>query len=330
MSADKRYQIFVSSTFSDLIEERRAIMQALLSLDHFPAGMELFPAANEDQWTLIKSVIDDSDYYIVVVGGRYGSTTPEGVSYTEKEFDYAVQQKKPILAFVHGSPDDIPAGKTDKNDAAREKLQQFRIKVETDRHVKYWSTAADLHAAVLQAIIFETKKNPQEGWVRASMASDPATLIKLQEELRQLQSMHAPGDAAEFMGGEDQYEFTVSYRMTGETALRQHTPDMTWDDIFREVGPIMMHEATESAMRNRIASESLLHLDANGKVVKGAISASIDNETFDTMKIQLVVLGLISKGKQKRAVADRNVYWVLTEYGEGYLMRLRAIRRSEQ
>jgi hypothetical protein len=73
-------------------------MQALLSLDHFPAGMELFPASDDDQWALIRGVIDDSDYYVLVVGGRYGSTTAEGISYTEMEFDYANLRKKPILA----------------------------------------------------------------------------------------------------------------------------------------------------------------------------------------------------------------------------------------
>ena len=73
---DKRYQVFVSSTYEDLQEERQEVMHALLELDCIPAGMELFPAANEDQWTLIKRVIDDCDYYLVIVGGRYGSTRP--------------------------------------------------------------------------------------------------------------------------------------------------------------------------------------------------------------------------------------------------------------
>jgi hypothetical protein len=72
MAVDNRYQTFVSSTFLDLQEERTEVMQALLLLDAIPAGMELFPAANEDQWTLIKKVIDDCDY-IVIVAGRYGS-----------------------------------------------------------------------------------------------------------------------------------------------------------------------------------------------------------------------------------------------------------------
>ena len=54
---EKIYQVVVSSTFEDLQEERKEVMQALLELDCMPAGMELFPASNDDQWTLIKRVI---------------------------------------------------------------------------------------------------------------------------------------------------------------------------------------------------------------------------------------------------------------------------------
>ena len=52
---ENRYQVFVSSTYQDLQEERQEVMQALLELECIPAGMELFPAANQDQWTLITS-----------------------------------------------------------------------------------------------------------------------------------------------------------------------------------------------------------------------------------------------------------------------------------
>jgi hypothetical protein len=164
---DKRYQIFVSSTFADLQDERQAVMQALLSLDHFPAGMELFPASDEDAWTLIKGVIDDSDYYVLVIGGRYGSTNEAGISYTESEFEYAAENGIPILAFVHQSPGQIPSGKTDQNDALRARLTTFRTRVETKHHAKYWSNPDDLKAKVIQAISAETKRNPREGWVRA-------------------------------------------------------------------------------------------------------------------------------------------------------------------
>ena len=56
---DKRYQVFVSSTYADLKEERSKVIQALMEMDCIPAGMELFPAADEEQWAFIQKVIDD-------------------------------------------------------------------------------------------------------------------------------------------------------------------------------------------------------------------------------------------------------------------------------
>lgn len=70
---EKKYQVFVSSTYQDLQKERQEVMQALLELDCIPVGMELFPAADDDQWTLIKGLISDCDYYVLIVAGRYGS-----------------------------------------------------------------------------------------------------------------------------------------------------------------------------------------------------------------------------------------------------------------
>ena len=96
---DKRFQVFVSSTYADLQEERQKVIQALMEMDCIPAGMELFPAADEEQWAFIKRVIDDCDYYILMIGGRYGSITNEGISYTEKEYDYAISIGLRVLAF---------------------------------------------------------------------------------------------------------------------------------------------------------------------------------------------------------------------------------------
>ena len=76
----------------DLRAERQQATQAILEAGFFPSGMELFPASNDAQWELIKRVIEESDYYVVIVAGRYGSLCPEGMSYTEMEYDYAVRK----------------------------------------------------------------------------------------------------------------------------------------------------------------------------------------------------------------------------------------------
>ena len=63
---DRRYQVFVSSTFVDLRDERSRVIQTLMELDCIPAGMELFPAMDEEQFEFIKKIIDDCDYYLLI------------------------------------------------------------------------------------------------------------------------------------------------------------------------------------------------------------------------------------------------------------------------
>lgn len=51
---DKHYQIFISSTFMDLKEERKAVIEAILNSKHIPAGMESFSASNDEQFKYIE------------------------------------------------------------------------------------------------------------------------------------------------------------------------------------------------------------------------------------------------------------------------------------
>lgn len=73
---DKKYQVFISSTYTDLIEARAKVRAAILSMYYFPVGMELFGAANEEQWQIISETIDSSDYYVLIIGQRYGFVIP--------------------------------------------------------------------------------------------------------------------------------------------------------------------------------------------------------------------------------------------------------------
>lgn len=84
---EKKYQVFVSSTYEDLQEERKKVMEVLLQMNCFPVGMEYFNASDSSQWEVIKSLIRECDYYVLIVAGRYGSIEEEsGKSYTQKEF----------------------------------------------------------------------------------------------------------------------------------------------------------------------------------------------------------------------------------------------------
>lgn len=167
-SAKKKYQVFVSSTFLDLREERQHVQQALLRCGCIPAGMEIFPSTDRDLWSLIKEIIDDCDYYILIVGNRYGSLNTNGVSYTEAEYEYARGRGKPVLAFFHAKPADLPTLE-DPEQTAR--LDVFRMKVGRNHSPAYWSSAAEIPSLVQQAIEEIKLRHPSQGWIRPEAPS---------------------------------------------------------------------------------------------------------------------------------------------------------------
>lgn len=98
---NKKLQVFVSSTYTDLIEERQAAVEAILDAGHIPAGMELFKAGNESQLKTIYKWIDESDVYMLILGGRYGTVEPKSEkSYTQLEYEYALSKDIPVFAVV--------------------------------------------------------------------------------------------------------------------------------------------------------------------------------------------------------------------------------------
>jgi len=250
---EKRYQVFVSSTYADLKEERQHVIQVLMEMDCIPAGMELFPAADVTQWEFIKRVIDDCDYYLLIIGGRYGSTTDEGISYTEKEFDYAVENGLKVVALIHGEPDDIPVGKSDQDVDLRNKLLSFRNKVMDGRLVKFWTTAKDLPGLVALSMIGTIKMYPATGWVRASNVANEDTLVELnnlRKENSTLQKSLNDNQAQSAIDITDiadiDSEFTVHTKYTvfekNCTLPRSYNCDIviSWKEMFSLISPYLV------------------------------------------------------------------------------------------
>jgi hypothetical protein len=362
--AEARYQVFVSSTFLDLKDERAAVVSALLQLEAFPAGMELFPAANDDAWTLIQRVIDSSDYYLLVIGGKYGSVDPETeLSYTEKEFDYAVEQGKPVMAFLHENPDKIELGKSEKIESAREKLAQFRTKVEASKHVKFWNGSDDLAGKVALTFASFRQSYPAVGWVRGDQATSNETLGEIndlrkrigefEEETSRSQKGPPPGSEALAQGDElvdFDFRYSVAVSRSGEESWQSVNAagsldiDVTWNELFSCVGPEMLHEGTEQALLKRINSwlgktfgsvaRSVVaqRVESEDRKAEGfkRIEVLIGDEDFGTLIVQFRALGLIERSERPRSVKDTKTYWRLTLHGDEHLTKLRAIRREDE
>ena len=122
----KRYQIFISSTYTDLQLERQAVLESVLKLRHFLVVMEHYVSTYEELFNYIQRLLDETDYYIIIIGNRYGSQADDGISYTEKEFDYAVNLEIPVIACIHSNPNSLPVNKSDIEPDAKQKLNEFR------------------------------------------------------------------------------------------------------------------------------------------------------------------------------------------------------------
>jgi hypothetical protein len=187
MAGEIIYSVFVSSTYEDLREERAAVQKALLQLHCMPIGMELFGSADEETWDFIKRQIGDCDYYVVIVADKYGSTADDGLSYTEKEYDYAREAKKPVLAFVHGDRGGIPRDKTEADPGKRSKLETFIQKVRRSP-VSFFTSKDDLATQVTVSFVRLRERQPMIGFIRADQAPDLKRYSDLLEENLRLQA----------------------------------------------------------------------------------------------------------------------------------------------
>lgn len=178
---DKRYQVFISSTFEDLKEERRAVQDVVISTGDFPVQMESFPAADEDQFEFIRALIDKCDYYILIIAGRYGAVAEDGLSYTHKEFRYAISQDVPVLIMLHGNRGKIPSAKCEPTDNGKARLDAFIKEAENGRLRKTWETLEALKLAVREALDNAKVTKPRVGWVRGDSIANVAALEELNE-----------------------------------------------------------------------------------------------------------------------------------------------------
>lgn len=340
---EKKYQVFVSSTYEDLREERQEVMHALLELDCIPSGMELFPAADEDQWSLIKGVIDECDYYILILGGRYGSISPDGIGYTEMEYQYALEKGKPIIAFLHKDPDSLAKKKTEQTEEGNKRFKGFRSLAQ-NKMCKFWETPQELGSVVSRSLIMLQKKSPGIGWVRGDLVpTQEASLeiLELRKEIERLNNLlneartKAPPGTEKLSQGEE--EFVIDFKCSSSKGYEQYswspTLQTTWDEVFYHVSPIMINEASDLQLRESLNKFISKYGDQNLKSSKEGKghrfrNFTIDEEDFQTIKVQLRALGLISKNEKNRSIKDTGTYWTLTPYGDSVMNRLRAIEKE--
>lgn len=329
--AEKRYQVFVSSTFTDLVSERVAVQRVILDLGHIPSGMELFPAADIEQLRYIKQIIEESDYYVLIIGGRYGSVDSEGVSFTEREYDYAVEKGKTVLVFPHGSPDEISLGKSEKDETKRKALVSFTKRASQDRLVKYWNNTEELTARATISLVKAFNEFPQVGWVRADKVPTDATLIDVQvlrerisvleteNQAMKLPQKEVPADAA---GLDDNFALAVKYKRTFQQSEREGYWGSSFANFFDTIAPNMFVAYAVSMATSALEREY--------KHREGVYSVEIRDQDVYKILFQFVTLGLMEmKVMPGKDEVIRNYFWV-NESGRRLFMARNYVRKPPQ
>lgn len=311
-----KYQIFVSSTYEDLKPERDQVIKAILEMGHIPVGMEMFSAADQQQWEVIKKQIDQSDYYLVLVAHRYGSMD-EGVSFTEKEYDYAVAQKLPALGFILDNSAEWPAQWIENNNDIKKRLEAFKAKV-SSRMVSYWKSAEDLYGRAGIALMKAFSAQPREGWVRASQARTTemtTEITRLSRENGMLRAKLAATEEQWTEGRETRVnEIIDALRRNRRKIFAWKDSKKSWGEpietnlltIFEIVAPELLDEAS-----NRTLGDSLgLHFQA-----ERAYGWPVPSNFVTSYIADFVSLDLLSTSGKRHSVSDTTAYWMLTEFG---------------
>ena len=198
----KKYQIFISSTYLDLKDVREGVASAISKTNHIAVGMELFGATTQSQWELIKELIDNSDYYILIIGGRYGSIAPvlpgeeeKEMSYTQKEYEYAYTRKIPIYTFFRSDIASLPVDKKEKTEKGRKKLEKFIKLIKNNGYYhEHWHDTYELCGNVVTALNKNFLSHPRAGWIRSDrlveIANDYNSDVEIKEKLIYYKFIH--------------------------------------------------------------------------------------------------------------------------------------------
>lgn len=322
----KKYQVFVSSTFNDLKEERNAVLMRLLLDGFIPAGMELFGAVDEDIFNHIKRIIDVSDYYVVIVGNRYGATDAEGVSYTEKEYLYAKEKKIPVLALIHSDPGTLQ-GKHVENAKLKKKLEAFRKSLKTGRLVDFWTDKATLVQNAMSALHKEANLFPGTGWVRADAAGSVETIAELNTALKKVETLEAKVATLEAVpayqdlaGLDDPVVVAGTYSLASQE--RTWAVTATWRFVAEVVTGRVLSAQWDHILRSALTK---VFFDKSGVFNHRSVSIyAMSDDSFERIGAQLRAYKLITITPQTGGCG-----WQTTNAGEKFFYDSRVTRTTD-
>lgn len=344
--AKKKLQVFISSTYIDLVEERQAAVQAVLDSGHIPAGMELFKAGNETQLDTIYKWIDNSDVYMLILGGRYGSVEEKSQkSYTRLEYEYAISKGIPIFSVI--LTEDFLKEKVvvlsnekiyEQNN--KEKYNEFKELV-LSKIVRMVSDSKDIQLAIHTTLVDFLSDYDMVGWVRANDTEANTDLLNqlneisienkrlyesnstLKSEINLIRSTFETDLAFE----DDNIKIQGTYTVTqgnSYSGIRSESRDIekeiSWNKLFLLWAPRLTATLNSTSAQKEV--ENSLK-DYMGRYF------SLNDNLFQVIKIQYSALGLIKYYEARTTKGGTAEFITLTKKGAQYLTNNLAVKKNK-
>lgn len=248
---DKRYQVFISTSGVAMQPERIVLAQTLIGMGFFSWGLEQRTPLST---ALARRQIDDCDYVILLLGSHYGDLSVSGVSYVHLEYIYAVTKQKPVIIFMHESPETRDLALQDNTLELREKFFEFRKQLQQEvEQIFYYRTLRELELSVRLNMSQIIERYPAQGWVRPQNTQALQDKIDgLQNKLHRLETelnLHenAPLSALPRVQAQDIYtfEYRVHAYQDGNFKELKLERKMTWIDILRVLSDVFKVGSSE-------------------------------------------------------------------------------------
>ena len=316
----KKLQIFVSSTFSDLIDERQKAVETILRSGNIPAGMELFSAGDKSQLETIKEWIRESDVYVLILGGRYGSIEPDTqLSYTEIEYNYAKEINKPLFAIVL-SEDYIESKRTTGfiDPIEREnthKYESFKDNV-LKKICRICKDVNEIQLAIFESLFVIERDHKLTGWIKGDDIPDNSIILNELNILRKER---------------DELSKKVKVYEKEKNDKSNNIGEYSFDEVYNalELKKIEIPDSIVYSDGSKVKSALVLFIESTGLLTKGIVDLNRDdvNEFYLQMLIPILMnFGLIDR---KQTKVGYNSY-IISPLGNKFLSKYEVIKNKKE
>lgn len=335
----RKINIYLSSTFADMIPYRDAIVKAM-DKDSFNTRVNVKYAETAVHepipvWKKVENEVKNCDYYFLLLGERYGSICEDKelnrtqISYTEHEFNIACEKKDAVIIFwKHPDLNEhmdtrIVDGQKITDSDKQEKLKKFKLAAEKKAYYApsevYFKTVDQLIIQVQDAVnvLLLKARQPELNHNYLPLfcnRSTQTTIFKFKRFSKGgFQSFIVRGEDAD--NGRD----LIRRFCIRELFIPDYTPPTTDLTLINDVSDtnikLLLREYAENATGNLYKGDSITgmleDIAKNAEQQTVALTLNIYEKTLDKPQIEFLQVFIQTLFKESRAVAETNFYFFL-------------------